>query len=715
MSTKKKKHKVQHQKGKRPHTNLGPKIHEPAKSIPKNFANWPLLILLIMAFGLYIQTVQYDYALDDQMIITNNDFTQDGLAGIPDVLSNDAFTGFFGTQKKLVAGGRYRPLSQLMFATEYEIFGNNPFVGHLVNVLLYVLTAYILYCVLMFLFQGSDRKQWYVGIPFLAALFFIVHPLHTEAVANIKGRDEILSVLFSLWSLYFVLHYTKSSRRIFLLFSGIMFLLGLLSKENTVTFLAVVPLTLFFFTSTLRRNYLYILSALLVSFGVYLILRYNALGYLISNEKIDEILNDPYAKASFAERHATNFYTWLIYLKLMIFPHPLTHDYYPKQIPIIDFGDVRATGSFLMYVFFVVLAFVRFRKKEVGIYGLLVFLLTFSISSNLIFNVGTFMNERFLYMPLIGAGIVYAVLIRYIAYRMSVSLALVFIILLAFAFSAKTIQRNTVWKNDFVLFTTDVKTSVNSTKCNVSAGGAYLNKALQSEDPGIKLNMLSEAEICLTRAVDIHPANYGGWHLLGNTLREKENYQGALIAYQNCLVLKPAPGKLEEMLREISLLAHKSYLAKDYASAEKVFNALKNHEATRTDAHISLADIYASTNRIEQGIMLLHEVIKDHPYNALAYNKLGKIYGEKLQNIPMSLQYLSKAYELNPEDPSVMENLGIVHAILGNYPRAIELFRKALEKNPNDPRIMANLINVYRNMGNKKKAEELMQQMQAMN
>ena len=64
-------------------------------------------------------------------MITSNDLTLKGFSGIGDIFSNDAFVGFFGKEKDLVAGGRYRPLTHAMFAIEYELFGNSPFVGHL--------------------------------------------------------------------------------------------------------------------------------------------------------------------------------------------------------------------------------------------------------------------------------------------------------------------------------------------------------------------------------------------------------------------------------------------------------------------------------------------------------------------------------------------------------------------------------------------------------
>ena len=62
-------------------------------------------------------SITYDFVLDDQIVITSNDFTKKGVKGIADIFANDSFTGYFGEQKDLVAGSRYRPLSIAIVCT----------------------------------------------------------------------------------------------------------------------------------------------------------------------------------------------------------------------------------------------------------------------------------------------------------------------------------------------------------------------------------------------------------------------------------------------------------------------------------------------------------------------------------------------------------------------------------------------------------------------
>jgi len=86
------------------------------------FFTTPLFILFGLTILLYANSLFNRYALDDSLMIVDNKFTQKGFKGIGDILTNDSFVGFFGKQKKLVAGGRYRPLSHITFAVEKELF-----------------------------------------------------------------------------------------------------------------------------------------------------------------------------------------------------------------------------------------------------------------------------------------------------------------------------------------------------------------------------------------------------------------------------------------------------------------------------------------------------------------------------------------------------------------------------------------------------------------
>src|SRR5206468_8503821 len=146
------------------------------KSGSKNFfsENWrQLTVISLLATVLYIESVGFDYVLDDTILIVENKFTQKGIRGIGDIFRYESFRGYFGEQKDLVEGGRYRPLTIATFALEKSITGGKPSISHLINVLFYMLTGIVLYRVLLFMFpkprSAPTQEKWFFSVPFVAA------------------------------------------------------------------------------------------------------------------------------------------------------------------------------------------------------------------------------------------------------------------------------------------------------------------------------------------------------------------------------------------------------------------------------------------------------------------------------------------------------------------------------------------------------------------
>jgi len=693
---------------KNPRYRPAPKKEEaqPVQPAPADHSRKQLWLLIGFSLLLYANTLTLSYTLDDALMITENTFTKQGISGIPEIMSNDAFVGFFGVQKKLVAGGRYRPLSQIMFAAEYELFGLNPFTGHLLNLLLYAACAGLLFLILKKILVKYHHATWYRSLPFVATLLFICHPIHTEVIANIKGRDEILSLLGSLATLHLALIWLNKRKILYLAGIALAFFLALLAKENAITFIAIIPVTLYYFRKSKLKDYLAVTLPLVAGSIAYLLLRFHALGYLTSMEKISEILNDPYVNSTFSEKMATNILTWGIYLKLLIFPHPLTHDYYPWHIQLTGWDNPLVILSTLAYLGMFIYAIAGFRKRTLPSYAILFYLLSFSISSNLVFNIGTFMNERFMFVPLLGFTLLAAWLIT-VKFRGSEkartwSPAMLLVIFLCLAYSVKTFSRNLVWKDDFTLFTTDVKTSVNSAKCNVSAGGMYLNRAVTATDSLTKERYLSQSESYLRHAISIYPGNSSAWVLLGNVFLERKDYAKATEYYIQCLNISNQQKEALSKLRYTGIVGGQ---AGQYDAGILAFRVLTKLQPENTDHFVQLADLLSKHGQAEEAVRLMDSIILVQPDFADAYSKQGEIYGRVFNDIDRSLALLLKAYSMDSSNNSTLENLGICYGLKGDFPKSLIFFRKALEKDSLNPRLLSNLGNTYGMMGDKTNAD----------
>jgi len=631
----------------------------------------PLLIIVAFTFILYANTFTNDYALDDLIVINGNAFTKKGFSGIKEIFSYDSFTGFFGKQKKLVAGGRYRPLSIATFAIEYGVLKDfKPGFSHFLNVLFYAITGILLFIILSKLIKPpkNKNKNWHLGIPFIATLLFIAHPVHTEVVTNIKGRDEIFALMFSLLTVWLIILYLEKKNFFYLLLGAFSFFLGLLSKENTIMFLAIIPLTLYFFTTVpLQRNLLTLIPILIAAF-IFLYIRFLALGYMNSSDLPRELLNNPFLDATTSQRYGTILYTLGLYIKLLFFPSPLTNDYNPYQVPLVGMTDIRALFPLVIYIGLICLAFGFYRKKHLISYGILFYLITLFIVSNIIFTVGTFMNERFIYMPSIGFVLIVAWFFAFLLPKLLKNALLyqyvtaAVLILILSLYTVKTIARNKVWQDDFTLFTTDVKTSVNSTKCNTSAGGKYMEKARNEQDTTLKNKDFRMSLVYLNKAIQIYPGNKNCLLLMGNVYAlYQKDYKGAIDLY----------------LKVINL---DGYNETAYNNTLSVLANIDN--AKETDYKIGVCG----------------ELLKVNPDNGNLNYILGQLYGQFKGNIDTAEYFFKRSAVLLPEDAGPYKDLGVIYGIIREYDMALQALKKAAELDPKDLQVRKNLEITYKLM-----------------
>lgn len=640
------------------------KIRPEAGAETLNFPGWYFnekilgWAVFIFAFLLYANTLTHNYTQDDAIVIYDNMFTTQGIKGIPGILKYDTFYGFFKEEGKafLVSGGRYRPFTLVMFAIEWQLFGRNPFPGHLINVLLFGLTCVLLYKVLLLLFKQKVLQNQAYFIAFAATLLFAAHPVHTEVVANIKGRDEIMTLLGSLGALFFSLKAYNSQKNHWNLAAALLFMAALFSKENAITFLAVIPLAYYFFTKATLPKIAQQTLWLLIPAVIFLLVRGAVIGWQTGGEPM-ELMNNPFVKIegdryvpfTTSERLATIFFTLGKYVQLLIFPHPLTHDYYPRHIEIMQFGDWRVLLSLLIYLSLAVFAVRSLKTKNLFGFGIAFYLITLSIVSNFLFPVGTNMSERFIFMPSVGFCIAAALLVWKFSARKNENPAyekirpgLLLVTLIVLAFGVKTIARNFVWKDNYTLFTTDVETSVRSAKLQNAAAGELISKATKMEDEAARRPILLKAKEHLLKALEVHPNYKNAYLLLGNASNYLEEYEQAIDFYQKALQLDPA-----------------------YKDA---INNL-----------------------------------------AVTYRNAGRYYGEKKGDLAKALQYLTKSYEAQPDDYETLRLLGVAYGIQQNHPKAIEFFEKAATVQPENADALYNLGSAYFNSGDTEKGKTLHQ------
>lgn len=657
----------------------------------------PYFLVFALGFLLYANTISFDYALDDKLYITANEFTKKGFDGIKEIWTNDLMTGFFGSKKNLVEGGRYRPLALTTHAIEWQFFEKNPALSHFINVVLYGLIGVLLLSVLKRIFGWKDKKWWW-SLSFLIVVIYMAHPLHTEVAANIKSRDEIMSLLFALLAFRAVLIYLENKSKSELILSGVWFILSLFSKESSVTFLGIIPLTLLFFPKGNLKQSITAMAPLAVFTLIYLVIRLAVFADQgASLDVAEELMNKPYLQATDGERLASIFLTMGIYLKLLVFPHPLTHDYYPFHPfrtfaeleagvrPYADWSNPWAMISVVLYALilgyglYAVYQRIKGKKANIIGYGLLIYFGTFILFSNLFFDIGAFMNERFLFIPSLGYALILAYLFTgIIEKKLGNKASLFLLVAMLVGFSGKTIARNFAWENDRTLAEADVETSDGSAKVKMTMGSELLEKAKEIANPAEKAEILKRGEQYCLQSLKIYPAYFPPLDIIGNIYFEMGNYPYSVHYFTQAALKKSND---QRILTNLEVVANTAAKKGDPQTAIKGYETLVG--------------------------------IKRGKERSRIYSSLGEVYGKNLNDLPNSKKYLAKAIEVDPQNAAAYQKIGIVYAMMNQADSALYSFNKSLEIEPENARVLLNLGILYNQMGNAALGNQYIQQAQA--
>lgn len=625
--------------------------------LPAYFLMTRLHILLICLAGLiiYSNTIGNDYALDDGIVLLENSYTLQGIKGIPALLTQDSFAGFLGEEKALLAGGRYRPLSLVSFAVEYAFFGKNPALSHALNIFFYLAGLAITYILLQKL-EGNK----FSFLPLLATLIFAFHPIHTEAVANIKGRDELLSWFFLALSWTLSLNYVQEKRKLWLLIgSGISLFLALLSKENGIMALFFFPLSWKFVKKENSEPIPYraLLTALGVSAFVYLGMRFNAIGWPASGSSTD-VLNYPFYQTPLLTKWATIAVVFLKYLLLLVFPYPLSFDYSYPSIPYYTFTELLPWVSVTLNLGLAYYGLRLYKKGRLLGFFLLFHFLSLALVSNLFFNLGALLGERLLFQASLGfcIALAYGILATLQSRRTPSALrrlALSSLFPLLALYGVQTWLRNRDWKDNTTLYLRDVFACPHSCKTHKAAGESYISLARGAKDSAEVKRFAHQALIYLERALELYPRYTDAWLDKGTAHYLLKDYEKAEACWLT--VKKEAPGH-PILLSNLAILeerriyqAHQAFQAQNYAAA----------------------------------IEYMQKAITLNSQKAENYYKLGLFYGAA-QDFENAIKALKKATELSPKNSEYWYHLGGAYYSYGKKDSAKNAWKKSLEIRPNN-------------------------------
>jgi len=594
--------------------------------------------ILLLALLAYWPTLRGDFVYDDVSLVRDNRVIT-SLRNVPRIFTTD----YWGTLERpdLSPGTNlYRPLVMISFALNYAVGGLQPLGYHAVNILLHAGVSLAVY--------GLGRRlrlsRETAGV---AAALFAVHPLHTEAVAGIAGRAELLMALGVLLALAGYLRGGGVTRAGSLL----AFALSLLAKEQA----AVVPVLLVLAelatgAQSWRPAGVRAAGVRLLPYagilGAYLLLRTWVLG--TAAVPVTTLLENPLAHAALGPRLLTALAVAGRYLTLCLWPAPLSPDYSYNQFPLATSPlDGRVLLAVLLWGGLLALGLRSFtRGQRVVGFAVGFSVLTFLPASNLLLPIGTIMGERLFYLPSVGlcwlAGLGWQAARAWPAWPRLRPTAWAVGSLLLLAPLAQSLRYGRLWRDDLTLFTYAVRVAPESARMQYAAGNSLLASPDRKE----------EAISHLRRAVEIYSPYSRAWDALGRGYLETHRWDEAIAAFQKASTLAP-----------------------DYPNPQN---------------NIGLA--YVALGRWDDAVAAFRRAVALRPGLAQVHRNLADVYEKKGWTEAALAQ---RAIELNPTDPLAWLNAGATFLRLDWPEEALAAFREAVRLGPNLPVAHLRLAQAY--------------------
>lgn len=215
------------------------------------------LLLVLVVVVVFANTLFNGYNLDDNLVTINHPYTSKGLQAIGKI-----FTSSYYTNKADINFG-YRPIVHLSFAIEHQFFGEKAAISHFFNLLIYIGCVLTFFKLLINWF--GENGLWFA---FATALLFSVHPIHCEAVASIKNRDELLAFLFAMLSFIQLNKFADKQQwwRVGLVIT--FFAIGLLAKKSIYPLVFLMPVVLVIVKQQQPRNVIFLTLCMSILVGV---------------------------------------------------------------------------------------------------------------------------------------------------------------------------------------------------------------------------------------------------------------------------------------------------------------------------------------------------------------------------------------------------------------------------------------------------------------
>ena len=598
--------------------------------VKRLFSNSYIILALIALVGIliYANTFNVPFQFDDDAYVVNNPAIRDFSTFLsPQEITNGNTLSPTGIPPALRSAFMTRVLGYLSLAINYRLHGLDVTGYHLVNLLLHILNAWLLYLILTHAFGRSPHPGREINdghpspLPLIAALLFLCHPIQTHGVTYITSRFVLLASFFSLLSLVSYIRFRTaaqgSGRFAFLALALLSAAAGMMTKEFTFTLPFLIALYEFSFFAGSFREHLRKLAPLGLTLPIIPLMIFIQQGSITAlDSTMRTITAADSSQISRIDYLLTQFRVIVLYLRLLILPVGQNVDH---DIPVQhSLASPHLLGSLILLLALLFWAVYRYWRSlrsgaapETRIipFGIVWFFMTLSVESSII-PLGELAAEYRLYLPSAGIIMACTALGGAAAGRFSLTRKgfNVFAALLIIVLCGATLLRNRVWQSEISLWRDAAMKSPAKVR-------PRQNLALYYGKEG----RLDEARRELEMAIAIEPRNFELHNNLGILYKQQGDFKRAIQEYQTVLQLEPADAMARYNLGNV------------YLAQERNDDALREYgECLRIipqydELHNNIGIVHTKTGRFEDAFREFETALRLNPENMNARKNLESL------------------------------------------------------------------------------------------
>ncbi len=609
----------------------------------------PFLLFLLVSLMLYGNTLLNGYGIDDQFV-TENNITNKGFKSFKKI-----FTSYYADDGKNTY--EYRPFVKVSFAIEHQLFGVRPWVGHLINILLYALCLFLLHKVLLLIFYARPPL-----FSLCITLVFAFLPVHSEVVASLKNRDVLICFICCMGIVIQVDAFFRTGNYLHVLYAALLSIVGFLTKYDLLPYLVIAPLILYKKHRTRARIVPVLSVAGIFLAGFYLS---KAVKHLFLDKSlVDRVYN--YSENPLLFDHSlslklsTAFNALGFYAKMLVFPSNMVCYYGYDTIPIHQFFSFYAITGMILFAVMVFYFFRLIKTEHPAWYAIVFSGISISMYLNIVRPVTGIVAERFLFFASIGFCIFVVHLFFMFLNRKQDSPTLKsatpafkgLLLVLLLGYSVFTVSRNAEWKDRITLYGHDVGKRPESLPLNLLYSMEILsnmnrpNYFLTEQN---KMSYIEKATASLNNVLKLDAENVTALHNLG-FIRQNvyKDYAGAIPYYEKALSSDST--KFESQFN----LAYCYYAIGRGEEAEKLVMKLYPEHSDNQPVLDLINYILIENKKSREGILLFDELAKKHPENTSIPIILGNFY-LALSDTANAKKAYSKALEMDPNNDQLFK------------------------------------------------------------